>query len=105
VVSKANDALGERGEAELSLRSNLWSSSSLAHRVERSEYSGASVELTVPTVRFRGSQKSRSSETMDRAYGEGDGERDGHEAVERRSLAVLLLGSETVLAACDWDCR
>lgn len=43
------------------------------------------------TVRFRGSQKSKScSEMTDRGYGDGDGERDGHEVAERSSVALFI---------------
>lgn len=54
-------------EAEVAAKLSPFSSSSLAPSVGSPENSGASVELTEPTVRFRGSQKSRSSETVDRA--------------------------------------
>lgn len=54
--------------------------------------SGARVGLEEPedTVRLRGSQKSTScSDAIDRAYGVGDGDSDGQDAVDR-SLAVPL---------------
>lgn len=47
------------------------------------------------TVRFRGSQKSKSwcccgSDVTEDGYGDGEGERDGHDAAERSSLALLI---------------
>lgn len=50
-----------------------------------------------PTVRFRGSQKSKScSEMTDRGYGEGEGESEGQLVADRSSmvLAFPLLISE-----------
>ncbi len=63
--SVLGDGRGWRLRKFLALNSNFWSSSSATQRVRGAEYSGASVELTVPTVRFRGSQKSRSSDEED----------------------------------------
>lgn len=73
------------------LGSNFCSSSSAGQSEVRAENSGARVGFAVPTVRFRGSQKSTSSEDTDRAYGDGEGERDGQEAMERRSLVLWWL--------------
>jgi len=73
-------------------RTNFWSSSSPGQSVGRAENSGARVELTLPTVKFRGSQKSTSSDETDFAYGEGDGEREGQEeGGERRLFAGCVL--------------
>jgi len=78
-------------------------SSSPAHSVGRV---GKSVRMSVlmhggfgeapePTVRFRGSQKSKScSEMTDRGYGDGDGESEGQDVADRSSLALPLLISE-----------
>lgn len=50
-----------------------------------------SADEPAATVRFRGSQKSRScSEMTDRGYGEGDGESDGQLVAERSSLAWFI---------------
>lgn len=78
----------------------LCSSSSPAHNVGRAGNSapvfvrvGVDCSADVPegTVKFRGSQKSRScSETTERGYGEGDGESEGQEFAERSSLALFI---------------
>ena len=70
---------------------NLCSSSSPAHSVGRGGKSTAKAFVLLLgdlTSRFRGSQKSKSaSEVADRGIGEGDGESEGQELVERRSVA------------------
>lgn len=44
------------------------------------------LEFDEVLIRFRGSQKSYSvSEIAEREFGEGDGEREGQELIERRS--------------------
>ena len=48
--------------------------------------------LEAPTIRFRGSQKSKSvSDSTERGAGDGDGEREGQELMERRSEAWLAI--------------
>ena len=43
-------------------------------------------------IRFRGSQKSYSmSEVAERGFGEGEGEREGQELIERRSEDLLAV--------------
>lgn len=68
---------------------NLCSSSSPGHSVGNGGKSIATLlklELGEVLVKFRGSQKSYSmSEMAERGFGEGDGEREGQELIERRS--------------------
>lgn len=61
--------------------------------------------MLADTVRFLGSQKSRSSETTDRAYGEGEGERDGQDAEERSSLALFIseVGWMNTVQPCQYS--
>ena len=74
-------------------RINLCSSSSPEHRVGKVGKSTAVAMLfvfRVSTNRFRGSQKSKSvSDMTECGTGEGEGERDGQELMERRSEAWL----------------
>ena len=61
-------------------------------RGERSKCSTLELERGDLTNRLRGSQKSKSvSEVTDCGMGDGDGERDGHDVVERRSDAWLAV--------------
>lgn len=61
-------------------------------RGERSKCKTLEVETGDLTRRLRGSQKSNPiSEVTDRGIGDGDGESDGHEIVERRSDAWLAV--------------
>ena len=75
---------------------SLCSSSSPEHRVGKGGKSRATllkVEVGESTNRLRGSQKSilLLSEMVDRGIGEGDGESEGQELIERRSDVKLVL--------------
>jgi len=71
------------------------SSSSIVDTAENSDVS-VGLLVTPPTVRLRGSQKSKScSDSAEGAYGGGDGDRDGHAEVV---VDTKSPDSET----CDW---
>ena len=76
-------------------RINLCSSSSPEHNVGSGGKSTVVVTLPVfdaLTIKFRGSQKSMSvSERTERGAGDGEGDREGQELMERRSEAWLAI--------------
>lgn len=59
--------------------------------------------MTVPTVRLRGSQKESSEET-ERAYGEGEGDRDG-QVDGGESLSMDCEFRVAVLFVCVFEGR
>ena len=78
-------------KAELGLGRNLCSSPE--QKVGKADNSPAGeAKLLVPTIKLRGSQKSKSVvEVVERGIGDGDGEREGQESMERRSEAWLAV--------------